>query len=304
MEEELRKFQRLVWLLNYLNTPAGVTVKAMADRTGVDVRTIYRDLDELRDACFDIVQDRPKGPYRLSREYNALAQTLSLEEVLCLGLSSCLLEKQLGGIGREAMRKLQGLMKGEKAEKARELPRVVQVQPGEQHEWIPLLMSAVTQRRRVRFEYARGDVPTRTLDPYTLFYQNERWYVQGFDHLRKDLRSFRLARMQQLEVLDQHFPMPAGYEASQAHFHKWDLVDRPPQQVRCRVDHELARWLEENPVHPSQQLQGEFFELQVRDLDALAHWLLGLKGVEALSPPVLRDKMLEKAQTILQCHQS
>ncbi|MBS2039600.1 WYL domain-containing protein [bacterium] len=302
MEEDLGKFRRLLRILHLLSNPGGVTTKRLTKETGVDARTIYRDLNELRDACFDIVQLRPRGPYRLSRDYTELAQTLTLEEVLCLALSSCVFQKQLGGIGREAMRKLFNFVKGEKREKARELPGYLETPEGEEHAWIPSLMMAVSQRRRVRFHYNKGEEPLRTVDPYTLFYQNERWYFQGMDDLRKALRSFRLARIDQLEVLNQHFTMPDAYDSKSALFHKWDIANSPPIPVKCKVDASLAQWLRENPVHPSQRLENQMLHLRVRDLDALAHWLLSLRGLEALDPPQLRHLIQEKASRVAQVH--
>jgi hypothetical protein len=35
-------------------------------------------------------------------------------------------------------------------------------------------------------------------------------------------------------------------------FHKWDLCEAEPVSVLCEVDAPLARWLAENPVHPTQ----------------------------------------------------
>lgn len=302
MEEDLRKFNRLLRLLQYLSNPAGMTVKRMAELTGVDNRTIYRDINELRDACFDIVQLRSKGPYRLSGEYATLGQTLSVEEVLCLGLASCLLRDQLGNIGRDAMRKLQGFIKGEKRHLAADVSKTVEVQGHEEHRWMPQLLLAVNQRRSIRFDYSRGEEPTRNLDPYTVFYQDQRWYVQGFDHLRQDLRRFRLARMESLIVLPQTFQVPAAYDSKSALFHKWDIAQSPPVSVVCEVEPELAQWLAENPVHPTQVLEGRSFSLQVRNPEALAHWLLSLRGIRVLAPEQLRIWVRDKAQTLVNSH--
>ncbi len=302
MEEDLGKFRRLLRILHLLSNPGGVAIRRLTAETGVDTRTIYRDLNELRDACFDIVQLRPRGPYQLSKEYTNLAQTLSLEEVLCLALSSCVFQKQLGGIGRDAMRKLFNFVKGEKREKARELPELVEVQTGEAHSWIPTLMSAVSQRKRVRFHYNKGEESVRTVEPYTLFYQNERWYFQGMDQLRRALRSFRLARIRELEVLEQYFTVPEAYDSKSALFHKWDIAETPPVPVRCQLDASLAQWFAENPVHPSQRLDNQVLHLSVRDLDALAHWLLSLRGLQVLEPLRLRQLMKEKASQMLEAH--
>jgi len=302
MEEDLRKFQRLLRLLNLLSNPGGVTVKRMVSETGVDSRTIYRDLNELRDACFDIVLMRPRGPYCLNREYTGLAQTLSLEEVLCLALSSCVLQKQLGGIGREAMRKLFNFVKGDKREKSREFPEHLEIQEGEEHPWIPQVMSAVSQRKRIRFEYNKGEAAIRTVEPYTLFYQDQRWYLQGMDQLRGALRRFRLSRIVSMEILEQYFTLPAAYDSKSALFHKWDISPGPAVPVVCQVDSSLRQWFQENVVHPSQRLDDCHLHLQVRDLEALAQWLLSLRGIRVLEPANLRDLVREKARLALEMH--
>ncbi|MBT9583721.1 WYL domain-containing transcriptional regulator [bacterium] len=299
-EESLSKFHRLLRLLNRLSNPAGVSVKQLAESTGVDIRTAYRDLDDLRDACFDIVQVRARGPYRLSGDYSAMGQTLTLEEVLCLGLASCLLQDQIGNVGRDAMLKLQHFVKGEKRQLVRDVPSRVEIQPGQDQRWIPQLMLAVSQRRQIRFEYNRGYPPQRTMEPYTLFYQDERWYVQGLDPLRGALRRFRLTRITSLEVLPYSFTVPDGYDSKAALFHKWDIAQHEPMRVRCRVSSELCQWLEENPVHPTQRLHDDEFTLQVRDLEALAQWLLGLQGLVVIEPEALRVLIREKAQGLAQ----
>ncbi len=60
-----------------------------------------------------------------------------------------------------------------------------------------LLCSASQERRRVRMAYqSRSDEQTeREFDPYGLVYRAGRWYIVGWCHLRRGLRSFRLDRV-------------------------------------------------------------------------------------------------------------
>ena len=37
--------------------------------------------------------------------------------------------------------------------------------------------------------------PTRTVDPYSLYFASGQWYVVGRDHDRDDMRIFRLSRI-------------------------------------------------------------------------------------------------------------
>jgi hypothetical protein len=106
-----------------------------------------------------------------------------------------------------------------------------------------------------------------------------------------------------LEVLNQNFLPPVDYESKSALFHKWDIGGTEPVPVTCRVDEDLARWLRENPIHPSQEVKDGQLTLSVKDLDALAHWLLSLRGLEVLNPPLLRQKVADKAKDIWHRHQ-
>lgn len=67
----MRRTERLFALAEYLRgRRTGVTAEMLAERFGVAVRTIYRDLDTLRDASLPVSADRgPGGGYALDRSY-------------------------------------------------------------------------------------------------------------------------------------------------------------------------------------------------------------------------------------------
>jgi predicted DNA-binding transcriptional regulator YafY len=81
------------------------------------------------------------------------------------------------------------------------------------------LTRAVREERRVGFTYHRPDVdPTyREADPYGLLFQQGRWYMSGYCHLRRDMRSFRLDRISGAQLLTQTFKRPQGFDAAE-HF--------------------------------------------------------------------------------------
>jgi predicted DNA-binding transcriptional regulator YafY len=67
----MRRKSRLFALADYLRgRRTGVTAEELAERFGVTVRTIYRDLDALRDAALPLQAERgPGGGYSLDRAY-------------------------------------------------------------------------------------------------------------------------------------------------------------------------------------------------------------------------------------------
>jgi predicted DNA-binding transcriptional regulator YafY len=67
----MRRRERLFAITEYLRgRRSGVTAEALAERFGVTLRTIYRDLDSLRDAELPVRADRGRGGgYALDRAY-------------------------------------------------------------------------------------------------------------------------------------------------------------------------------------------------------------------------------------------
>ncbi len=68
----MRRTQRLFALTEYLRgRRTGVTAETLAERFGVTVRTIYRDLDALRDAALPVGAERGRGGgYALDKSYS------------------------------------------------------------------------------------------------------------------------------------------------------------------------------------------------------------------------------------------
>src|SRR5262245_41221545 len=68
----MQRTERLFALAEYLRgRRTGVTAEALADRFGVTVRTIYRDLDALRAASLPVGAERGRGGgYALDRSYS------------------------------------------------------------------------------------------------------------------------------------------------------------------------------------------------------------------------------------------
>src|SRR5215468_6328853 len=67
----MRRRERLFAIAEFLRgRRTGVTAEQLAERFGVTVRTIYRDLDSLRDASLPLRADRGRGGgYALDRTY-------------------------------------------------------------------------------------------------------------------------------------------------------------------------------------------------------------------------------------------
>jgi predicted DNA-binding transcriptional regulator YafY len=73
----------------------------------------------------------------------------------------------------------------------------------------------VARKCQVKLVYRsfRQEETERLVDPYALALQWGNWYLAAFCHLRQDLRTFRVDRLQEVEPTDQTFDIPADFSA-------------------------------------------------------------------------------------------
>lgn len=78
-----------------------------------------------------------------------------------------------------------------------------------------LLCAATQERHRVRMAYQsqKDEQTEREFDPYGLVYRAGRWYIVGWCHLRRGLRSFRLDRVVSASSSADTFERPANFDA-------------------------------------------------------------------------------------------
>ncbi len=85
----MRRTERLFALSEHLRARrTGVTAEALAERFGVTVRTIYRDLDALRGASLPLLSERGRGGgYALDRSYSLPPVNFTVREAALLALA-------------------------------------------------------------------------------------------------------------------------------------------------------------------------------------------------------------------------
>src|SRR5262245_22854728 len=79
-----------------------------------------------------------------------------------------------------------------------------------------VLADAIRRRHRIRTPYRAfsGDETRRELSPHGLVVHSGRWYLAAYDHLRDDLRTFRVDRMLRVRVTnDAADDPPDGFDA-------------------------------------------------------------------------------------------
>ena len=125
---------------------------------------------------------------------------------------------------------------------------------------------ALARRRALRFRYRplHGRAGQRTVDPFALVFRSGSWYVVGNDRERKDVRSFRLSRVQsEMRDAGAGCRRPDGFDAA-SHLESgpWG-IGKPAETARVGFTPRIA-WLvvAQTPgasvaAHPPRRLGGD-----------------------------------------------
>ncbi|HVF53286.1 MAG TPA: WYL domain-containing protein [Actinomycetota bacterium] len=171
---------------------------------------------------------------------------------------------------------------------------------------LPVLFSAVVERRRVTFAYGGGtsEGATRLVEPYALAHRRGRWYVVGRDAERDAIRSFRLDRIQEpIATFEEGFGLPDDFRADD-HLvaEPWEIGDAESQTATVRFDSSMRWWAEQHleGTTVSEGPGGSVdVELAVSNLDALVSWVLGFApAVEVVAPEDARRAVADHAAAV------
>ena len=273
-------------------------------------RTIYRDMQALAEAGVPIVSMTGQG-YSLMEGYFLPPLRFNPEEAIMLLLGSGSIahsfDERYRSAAASASRKIEAVLPESLRAEVREVQEsvflLVDEATPQEGEWLRQLRRALLERRRVRFRYHTrsrgGTAQLREADPYGLFNYGGAWYLVAHDHLRHDVRHFRLERMETLSLLDKRFARPPDFRMRPA-----DLDRDRTLVVRVLFDHAVTRWVREARnffmVGEEETSDGLLVTLRVREINDILPWLLSWGGqVRVLEPDEVRQCLVDSAQGIL-----
>jgi len=237
---------RLITLILTLQRQPGQKAADLAERLGVSVRTLHRYFEMLEEMGVPVYAERgPYGGFSLVRGYKLPPLVFTPEEAVAVSLGTSLVHEMWGQLYHEAaqgaLAKLENVLPDEQRQEIAWARRSL-VATGMNRADIEMLAPsleklrrAVRENRRVSMTYHSGSNPhgeQRDLDPYALIHRWGWWYVVGFCHLRRDMRSFRVDRIAELSLTDQTFVFPADFDIQAYMAQEWQNI--PQFKVRMR----------------------------------------------------------------------
>ena len=201
MQVNNRLFEIVYILLQKKKT----TAKELADRFEVSTRTIYRDIETLSTANIPIYASKGKdGGIGLLDEYVLNKTILSEEEQNQILFALQGMKKVKGQDEKDILEKLSILFN-------KKINDWIKIDfsnwDNMQEERFDIIKSAILNKHLVQFTYynSNGEESKRIVEPLQIWFKDKSWYLVSYCKLKQDYRIFKIARIKEVKMLQEHF---------------------------------------------------------------------------------------------------
>lgn len=311
----MNRTDRLVAMVMHLQGRRVVRAEELATHFEVSVRTVYRDIAALGEAGVPIAGEAGVG-YSLVKGYHLPPVMLTADEATALFVGGEMVKQftdaSLHAPMAAAIDKLRAVLPRDRQEHVERLARqtVIVGRPGHApadpaaQPWLLAVQRGVAQRRVLRMNYRGRERPeetTRDVEPLGVVFYGGAWYLVAWCRLRRDVRHFRVDRIQTLTPLDELFPVRADFSLARHLAERVARDDvRPVRMWLADAAQERAR-RESYATLVEEKLRdgGAEFSLTTYSLEWMARWLLSFgPDAEALAPAKLRRLVRAEAGKI------
>ena len=303
----------------------GLTLDEMGGAVGADRRTTER----MRDALWELfpemeaIPDPPTKRFRIPTGLDGFLNAPTADELAALGAAAAELEAQGASVRASGLRTLEkkvlaALRAPARRRIAPDLEALLQAEaiavqagprPSEDDAVLGAVREAIKGGSALRFAYAGGRTPgqVREVTPYGLLFGRANYLVavEG----EGEPRNWRLDRLSQVEVLDRPAARPEGFSLQAYADRSFGIYQDAVEDVALRFRPEAAEGALRWRFHVGQAVEreadgGVTVRFRASGMRELA-WHLFSWGpaVEVLSPPRLRDLLVEELRAALAAHE-
>ncbi len=303
----------------------GITIADMiayleANDIRAERKSLYDDVETLRSYGMDIVMEKKdkKAYYKLvSRNFELAELKLLVDSVQS---AKFITSKKT----EELIKKLESLSSKHQAV---ELQRQVYVlnrvkNPNEKiYLYVDMLHHAIHNDHKVAFKYTswnlkkqlvpKHDGKVYRISPWALTWDDENYYLIGFDEEENKIKHFRVDKMLSLEELTEgrlgkdEF---SGFDLATYSKKVFGMYGGEEQTVKLRVNNNLVgviidRFGTDINIIPYKDKEHFTVNVEVASSNQFLGWIIGLgDGVEIISPTELRDKMVYIAEDLFKTY--
>jgi len=212
----MNRIDRISAILIQLQSRRVVKAQTIADRFGISLRTVYRDMSTLEQAGVPIIGEAGVG-YSLADGYRLPPIAFTLEEATAFitaeKLVETLTDEVNGSNYKSAMYKVRAVLRNTDKDYLEGIDSRIEVlkarrPPAMQVSLNPLqiILKAIAESKVLSldyFSYYRQANTQRCVEPVGVFYLDNYWHLIGWCKQKQDYRDFRFDRMLNVQLINE-----------------------------------------------------------------------------------------------------
>lgn len=263
-------------------------------------RSIYDDIEAFREIGCDIKKER--GYYVASRR-------LELPEVKILLDAVASAEFLTAEQTDELSSKLLGLLSASQAEQleyqfsANNALKNISTEEQDIFHTVNTLSSATDQWRQVKFSYVKNDSKKiHYVYPYYLSWNNQRYYLIGYDYHLKGMSHYRVERIFDIDLTSRTFQPVNEVEAADYLVGTYNMFSGKLCKAKIKFHRDILDEFKKHFEHGSFKGYSKGYlqaDIEVAESDGFVSFALSYGDkLQVLEPKSLADKVAKKAQEI------
>lgn len=308
---------RITKICNMIKDGRYPNCRAMAEEFEVSERTILRDIEALKDSLGAPVRysKARNGYYFEDNSFSLPDVKLSEGELVAVFLGAEQLKRFKGtpfaSNIEQAFKKIELLLPKTVSVDLNEIERCYSFDLKQVKEFgkdgakiFETLSKAIKEKKTAEMTYyAIGNDKTtkRAVDPYHMRHSGS-WYLVGYDHGHKDIRTYAVDQIREINITDKNFTVDKGFSPEKFFAHSWGIVECAElTKVVVKLDKSIARWFKNRKLHSSQQTaagkDGSLtLTFEVAGTEEIKRWILSQGScANVLEPKELREEIMEEA---------
>jgi len=311
----MNRIDRVSAILIQLQSRRVVKAADIAERFGISLRTVYRDVKTLEEAGIPIIGEAGIG-YSIMDGYRLPPVMFNREEATAFLTAEKFVEKLTDTSTtdnyKSAMYKIKAILKTAEKNLLEDIDSNIEVLRSharltvDNKDHIQTLLNSIAQKKILTIDYFANhsqEHTKRNIEPIGIFYKDNYWHLIAFCLLRDAYRDFRVDRINKVLVTDNTFnskhPTLKAYIAATAKEQELDMVImRVDKSIYSHLDYQkyYSGFVSEKTV--GNQIEMTFL---TASLEGFARWFMMFGDLaEIIMPDSLKERVSAIASSIAQ----
>lgn len=306
MSQIQEKFKKVIQTMLIIQSSPGINSTEIAAKLNTSTRSVQRYIKTLRDTGLEIESSSGHmGGFLCRKGYQFNPIYLTPEERTMLTLAVNTLNNEGFPLFKELSSAVEKIA-GYRDQTTNSFFSIMLPPRGNYdiyNQFIVELKDLIANKTRIEIKYASfssGEVKRRKVDPYHVALNDGFLYLIGYCHLRNEIRTFRIDRIDEFSALNEKFNIDSEFVIDKYIKNSWSIAKGEQTKVVIKFTSPISKLIKEAIWHESQQIEdleneSILFTVVVEGTWEIKKWIYGFgKYAEVIEPDSLRKEIIEE----------